>query len=207
MNPQETTKILMAIQTTYPQFKVQDKELAVRLWTEMLSDIPYETVQEALRAFIATDTKGFAPSIGQIRSYAFRNQSNEILEDGQAWDLVYNALCNSNYHAEEEFNKLPPDVRHAVGGASTLRSWAAMDESAITVAESNFKRSYRAKVEQRKRDVCLPEEMRPQIGTAPVAMLLDKEQRKSVERADNEKVSKMLNNLYEKWGMSDEKLR
>lgn len=203
MTREETQKLLMAMTTAYPSFKIPNdrKTATVDLWTEMLSDISYPVAAEALKAFISIDTKGFAPSIGQIRAYAFRNQSNEIMEDGEAWDLVYNALCNSNYHAEEEFNKLPADVRSAVGGASTLRSWAAMDESAITVAESNFKRSYRAKVEQRKRDVCLPEEMRPQIGTAPVAMLPDKEERKSVERADNEKVSSMIDGLFEKWGM------
>lgn len=199
MTREETQKILAAIQTAYPGYKVEDKKYAVDLWTEMLSDLTYEQVSIALRYFISTDTKGFAPSIGQLRAKANVGQQESMITDSEAWDMVYNALCNSNYHAEEEYNKLPTDVRHAVGGASTLRAWAAMDESAITVAESNFKRTYRAIYNKRQQEGMLPMNMRPQIEEAPLARIPDKETREEVESASNEFVDSLLAEYREKW--------
>ena len=201
MTREETQKVLMAIATSYPAYKIPNerKTATVDLWHEMLEDLTYEEVSKALKVFISTDTKGFAPSIGQIRA-AVRSYDQEDMTDSEAWSLVYNALCNSNYNAAEEYNKLPPDVRRSVGGVSALQAWAMMDEDAITVAESNFKRTYRAIMENRKRDAMLPQNMRPRIGTAAYAQIPDKtEIRPQGNTADPDKVHDMLENLYRKW--------
>lgn len=191
MNRQEVTKILMTMQVSFPNFRIENKEQAILVWSEMLGDVSAEDVNRALAKFIMADTKGFAPSIGQLRALIFDSPS--ALSDGEAWDLVYNALCNSNYHAQEEFNKLPEDVRRAVGGADTLRSWAAMDSEAVTVAESNFKRSYRAIVEARHKYNRLPETMRPQIETAPTAKIEEKPEAVKTIRADPEYIESLMN--------------
>ena len=56
----------MMVQAAFPNYKPPDKTVAVNTWFLMLSDYPYQQVQMALKAYIATDTSGFAPSIGQI---------------------------------------------------------------------------------------------------------------------------------------------
>lgn len=192
MTREETQKILMAVQAAYPGYKVQDKTYTLNLWTDMLGDLTYDQVGMALKRFIATDTKGFAPSIGQIRASIQTPERGESITDGEAWNLVYNALCNSNYHANEEYNKLPGDIRRAVGGADTLRAWAVMDEEAITVAESNFKRSYRAIIAIRERDAVLPPEMRIGRQDAPVAAIEETQEREEVKRIDPEELAAML---------------
>ena len=60
-----------------------------------------------------------------------------------AWGLVSKALRNGTYGAVEEFNKLPPLVKQAVGMPDNLKNWAASDYQTIeTVIQSNFLRTY-----------------------------------------------------------------
>lgn len=176
MTRDETKRIIMAIKVLYPGYKVDDamKTATIDLWAEMLSDLSYEQVSRAVRVFAATDTKGFAPSVGQIRATIAENGIEDILNEGQAWELVYQAIQNGNYGAESEYNKLPEDIRRALGGPGQIRQWASMDVDGLSVAESNFKRSYRAIIERRMKVEALPQDMRPQIGAAPIAQIEDK---------------------------------
>lgn len=176
MNREETQRIIMAIQVLYPGYRVENsmKAATVDMWMEMMSDMSYEQVSRAVRVFSSTDTKGFAPTVGQIRAIIAERNITDLLNEGQAWELVSKAIENGNYGAEEEYNKLPEDIRRALGGPGQIRQWAAMDADSISVAESNFKRTYRAIVEKRMKVEALPQDIRPQIGTAPLAQIEDK---------------------------------
>lgn len=200
MTEKETTQVLMAISTMFPQFKVGDRATTIRMWTECLADLSYEQVSTAVKAFAMTDTKGFAPSIGQIRAKVASGYESSIMNEAQAWNMVYNALCNSNYHANEEYNKLPEEIRRAVGGPDQLREWAMMDFDSITVAESNFKRTYRAIAEKRAEYLRMPQSMQPVIEAAPLAKIEDKTEVPSdPERASNE----YINGLLARWREDD----
>ena len=193
MTEKETTQILMAISTMFPHFKAGDRATTIKMWTECLGDLTYDQVSNAVKEFIMSDTKGFPPTVGQIRANVAGHRPAEIMGEGRAWELVYNALQNGYYGAEEEYNKLPEDVRRALGGAGQLRQWAVMDLDSISVAESNFKRSYRAVVEQRARMEALPANMRPQIGAAPVAQIEDKACTEDfINRASEDYVASLL---------------
>lgn len=155
MTRDETIKILMAIQAAYPNYKPQDKTVAVNVWAEMLSDIPYEQVSVAVKAYIQTDTSGFAPSVGDVRErvrdiFAKEDELNETA----AWSMVWKAICNSGYHSEEEFAKLPPVIQRAVHSPAQLREWALLeniDGKTITVLQSDFQRAFRVE-QQRERE-------------------------------------------------------
>lgn len=176
MTREEVQRVLMAIQVLYPNFKVDNasKTATIDLWMEMLSDLSYEQVSRAVRSFASTDTKGFAPGVGQIRAIIAEKNITDVIDEGRAWELVYNALQNGNYGADEEYNKLPDDIRRTLGGPGQIRQWAVADVTALTVAESNFKRAYRGVIERRLKLEALPMELRPQIGAAPVAKIEDK---------------------------------
>lgn len=154
MTRDETIKILMIIQAAYPNYKPPDKTVAVNVWSEMLSDIPYEQVSVAVKAYIQTDTSGFAPSIGNIREKVqFIFSEEDDLNENAAWAIVWRAICNSGYHAEEEYNKLPPAVQRAVGSPRQLREWGLMeniDGKSIVVLQSNFQRVFRIEKEREK---------------------------------------------------------
>ena len=147
MTRDETIKILMVIQAAYPNYKPQDKTVAVNVWAEMLSAIPYERVSAGVEAYLHRDTSGFAPSVGDVRErvrdiFAKEDELNETA----AWSLVMKAIRRSGYYSEEEFEKLPPVVRRAVASPKQLREWATLEDvdgKAMTVIQANFQRTFR----------------------------------------------------------------
>lgn len=164
MNRSETQQILMVIQAAFPTYKVPDKTIAVNLWYEIFKDQPYKAVQAAVMAYISTDSSGFAPSPGAIRTRIFAmSASEEEMTEGEAWSMVSAALRNSAYHAEEEFAKLPPLVQRAVGSASQLHVWGTDPDYCESVESSNFKRVYRTVTDREKELRKIPESVRTLI--------------------------------------------
>lgn len=139
----------MTIQAYYPNYNPPDKEITLNAWYIMLAEYPEELVLQALRACIATNTSGFAPDVGQIMSKIQTISQPQELDGMTAWGLVSKALRNGTYGAVEEFNKLPPLVRQAVGMPDNLKNWAASDYQTIeTVIQSNFLRTYETVVKR-----------------------------------------------------------
>nr|DAM84021.1 MAG TPA: replisome organizer [Bacteriophage sp.] len=109
----------------------------------MLDEYSYNQVSIALKAYVTSDTSGFAPSVGEIAAKIQLVSQPQELDGMAAWGLVSKALRNGTYGAVEEFNKLPPLVRQAVGIPDNLKNWATSDYQTIeTVIQSNFLRTY-----------------------------------------------------------------
>jgi hypothetical protein len=164
MTRDETIKLLMVIQSAYPNFKPPDKTVAVDTWYTMLKDMDYNVVQMGLRAYITSDTSGFAPSIGQLINTIYTIQNPQELNEMEAWSLVSRALRNGYYGTIEEFNKLPPLVQKAVGSPDNLRNWALTDSKSIeNVVQSNFMRTYRTVVNRENEIKKMPADVRTLI--------------------------------------------
>ena len=71
MTRDETLKIMAVLKATYPNFYKdmtrRDAEGVVALWTDMFSEDSYNAVAAAVKAFIASDSKGFPPVVGQVK--------------------------------------------------------------------------------------------------------------------------------------------
>lgn len=149
MTREETKKIVMVIMSTYPNWHPADLTFTVDAWASMLDSFTYQQISTALKAFVLTDTSGFAPSVGQLIGLLDRVGNNQELNEMEAWSLVSHALRRSTYYAESEFEKLPEIVQKAVGSPSTLRNWAQTDsQSTENVIQSNFMRTYRRELEK-----------------------------------------------------------
>lgn len=149
MTREQVGKLLMTIQAYYSNYNPPDKEITLNAWYEMFAEYPEELVLQALRACIATNTSGFAPDVGQIMSKIQTISQPQELDGMAAWGLVSKALRNGTYGAVEEFNKLPPLVRQAVGMPDNLKNWATADYQTIeTVIQSNFLRTYETVVKR-----------------------------------------------------------
>lgn len=149
MTREQVGKLLMTIQAYYPNYNPPDKEITLNAWYIMLTEYPEELVLQALRACIATNTSGFAPDVGQIMSKIQTISQPQELDGMTAWGLVSKALRNGTYGAVEEFNKLPPLVKQAVGMPDNLKNWATSDYQTIeTVIQSNFLRTYETVVKR-----------------------------------------------------------
>lgn len=150
MTAKEFGLLADAIKTYFPRDNVLPTENALRLWYAELKDIPYQIAYAALRKYVLTNK--FAPTIADIREQAAElyNQREGDISENTAWQLVWKAICNSGYHAEEEFEKLPETAKRAVGSASQLRQWglSEVNDNTISYWKSDFQRIYR--LEQQK---------------------------------------------------------
>lgn len=143
-----------AIKTYFPRDNVLPTEKAMQLWYSELKDIPYQLAHLALQKYVCTNK--FAPTIADIREQVaeLNNQNEEELNETAAWSIAWKAICNSGYHAEEEFAKLPPVIQRTVHSPAQLREWALLeniDGKTITVLQSDFQRAFRVE-QQRERE-------------------------------------------------------
>ena len=164
MTREETVKIIRIMVDSYPNYKPNDISETVDVWQMMLSDYDYNLVAMALKAYILSDTSGFAPNIGQLVAKIHLLTKPQELSEMEAWSLVSKAIRNSGYNSVEEFVNLPLLVQKAVGTPDNLRNWAVSDYQTIeSVIQSNFLRSYRVVVKRESEINCMPNEIKALI--------------------------------------------
>lgn len=164
MTKTEVRQLLAMTQAVYPNYNPPSREAAVNAWLMCLSEYDNNVVTAAFKAYMTTDTSGFAPSIGQLLDKLHLIQDPQELNEMEAWSLVSKALRNGYYGAVEEFNNLPPLVQKAVGSPDNLRNWSQTDVKAIeTVIQSNFMRSYAAIVKREYEIKKMPADVRTLI--------------------------------------------
>lgn len=156
MERDEFKILVKAMKAVYSDPKFIADSYAFDIWYSLLKDIPYEVCNVAVQKYMTTKT--YMPTIADIRQLATEIVTPERMSEGAAWDLVTKAMRNASYHAEEEFEKLPPACQKAIGSPATLREWALMDLSQVnTVIQSNFMRSYKVEDKRIQESNALPE--------------------------------------------------
>lgn len=178
MNYDETLAIMSVLKAAYPAYyrdmKRSEAEGIVGLWTAMFAEEPAELVAAAVKAHIASDTKGFPPHIGAIKNAILRIQQPEEMSDAEAWSLVSKAIKNGIWGAKEEFAALPHLVQKIVGSPQQLSDWARMDSDSVhSVVASNFQRAFRAKQKADKEYAALPNDVKTMIAGAAERMALE----------------------------------
>lgn len=159
---------------TYPNFKADNLTDLVDAWEFFLQDYTYEAIALALKTFVNTSGKGFAPSIDQLISLTKKTVEVNQLSELQAWSLVRKAINNASYHSEEEYAKLPELVQRTIGNPAQLREWALTDlQSVETVVASNFQRTYRAMCVREREMATMPKEVLQALGYNASPMMLE----------------------------------
>jgi len=163
MTRAETEQILAIIAESYPQFlKGRNPETTAHLWQMIFADDDYAAVESSVAAFIATDTKGFAPMPGNLKALMHPVRDGE--DENSAWALVLAAIRRSGWNAGEEFDKLPPDIQRIIGGPETLRDYSQMDSETVnSVIASNFRKTYRERMKNQREAGMLPAAMRARL--------------------------------------------
>lgn len=150
---------------SYPNYKPNNISETVDVWNMMLSEYDYNLVAMALKAYILSDTSGFAPSIGQLVAKIKTITQPQELSEMEAWALVSNALRNSCYNSVEEYAKLPPLVQKAVGLPGQLRTWAIDENYNEQVVSSNFMRCYRTELAMHEELSKIPADVKALINS------------------------------------------
>ncbi len=189
MTRQETGIIMDILTTAYPRFysgpDAPDPQRTVNLWAEMFAGDDVALVAAAVKSYIVSDIKGYPPHIGAIKNAMLRLSQAGELNAAEAWSLVRRAASRSAYGAQEEFDRLPEQVRRMVGSPSQLYEWSQMDTEVVgSVVASNFQRSWRARQVSRRQDALLPPDVKavleglgrpwaagPAVGRRPMTVL------------------------------------
>lgn len=171
-------QLMAVIKEFYPTFHkdktIEQAKTSARLWYEMFKEDDGNQVLAAVKAFIATDIKGFPPSVGQIKQRLVQVHAPDMLDESQAWALVAKAIKRSAYHAQAEYDKLPPIIQKVIGSASMLHAWALTSGDELqTVVASNFQRAYRARAAEAKEILALPPDIRQILERKLVRTLPD----------------------------------
>ena len=156
MTIQDTAAVFQVLQGAYPTWKPNRDTLVA--WSALFVDEPAEMVVAGVKAFIASDTKGFAPTIGQIKSII--HTPPDQLSESEAWALVYKAIQNGIYGCFVEFEKLPPIIQKVVGDPMQINAWAQLPDGVSTVVASNFMRNYRTEMERQRMDAAIPDDVK-----------------------------------------------
>lgn len=165
MDRRETAQVLSVLRAAYPNFYKgmgrQELEGIVDLWATMFAEDDPKLVAGAVKAFIATDARGFPPVIGVIKDRLRQITTPEMMTEQEAWGMVFKAIRDSGYRAKEEFEALPPLLRSLVGSPRQLQDWGMMDEDTVqSVVASNFMRSYRARAKHQADFEALPADVK-----------------------------------------------
>lgn len=169
MTIDETKMLLMTIESLYPSWKPVEIQFTIKAWHQLIADYDFKTMQAALYAYVSTDTKGFAPSPGQLKSQIPVPNDMTALE---AWSMVYGRIGSSIYHAKENFESLPDTIKRAVGSADVLRQWAMTDSSQLTVIQANFIKTYNNEKQKQSELMKIPASVRNVLSTAANKLLL-----------------------------------
>jgi len=146
MTKEEFGKLVKGLKSVYADPKFIADQYAFDMWHALLSDCEYKVVAEATKKYMMTNK--FPPTPADIREATYKETATDEINPNQAWTMVYKAICNSNYNAKSEFEKLPPLVQQAVGSYEQLKSWASSPDFNEGVEQSHFVRVYNTVVKR-----------------------------------------------------------
>ena len=166
MTKQETAKIMAVFHVTYPRYYIgqseEEKRQALNIWAMMLEEYPYDIVQSAVKAVIATCK--YAPSPADVIEKINDIRNADSMLPLEAWSYVRKAISNSTYRAKEEWEQLPEELKKLVT-PDLLHSWAETPAGEVeTVIQSNFLRSFRNAQAKKKEYACFPKKVQKYIA-------------------------------------------
>lgn len=175
MTLQETQRIVTTIAAMFPTFKVEDKSTTLEAWNWALQDYSYNDVSQALNLYIKTSSNNFAPAVSQLIGLIRKEDDFKYPSEDEAWSMVRRACEKLDWNdPAKEYNKLPDIIQRTIVIPGNLKEWAMLDmDDFETVISSNFKRSYRAAIEQSKELNKMPADVRERVESARKKMLIE----------------------------------
>lgn len=161
MNSNEAKQILAVLTVAYPTLADDKATPRVKLWSTMFADEPYNLVLTAVQQYLATDTKGFAPTIGKIKEICndLVNQSGDW-SDG--WGQVKRAIAKYGTWdlsgALSSFDDITAEVVKRLGWDDICAS------ENIEATRAQFRQAYELVSLRNKVNNSLPSQIKNQIG-------------------------------------------
>ena len=115
----------------------EETENMVNLYQTLFKSYTYEEVSKAVIDII--NTSEYMPTIATIKNKIYELNHPKEESNAELWDKLLNAIGNSSYHSEEEFEKLPLLVKEYIRSPRQLQEMATMPSDEIhTVVKGQF---------------------------------------------------------------------
>ena len=168
MTKAEFKMIVAAITTYYDNAKFTAEKC--ELWSEQLSDIPYDVMQVALKKWVSLNK--WSPTIADLREYC--SGACAIPDWSQGWEEVMQAVRTyGTYRANEAVESLSEVTRETVkriGFVNICQSEYIISERA------QFEKIYNTIAERKKENLRLAPNVRNLIETMSMKMISENAQ-------------------------------
>lgn len=181
MEKEQVQAILSALKANYPNhflnWTAKQSKDYLALWYDAFKDDPYELVASAVKSIMYTDTRDFAPNIGQVRAKMIELSNVNSIDAQEAWTLLKGAMRHSTEDAIRGYRSLPEEVQDFLGseerGVAQLKEWAVMDlETLNTVVHSNFVKNWNVRAKHNREVKALPSSVQREIALLTEGKLL-----------------------------------
>lgn len=146
MNKQEILKVVAPLQLA---FKGNLDDARMRLYVEMLSDIPPQILEAAVKKLIMTNK--FLPSIAEIRETAYGIKGTvsgtAAPDESEAWGEVVKAVRSVGYYSKPKFS------HEAITAAVNNIGWQDIcmtTYDGMNTLRAQFRRAYQLAAERQK---------------------------------------------------------
>lgn len=162
MNAEETAKVLAVLTVAYPNLADDKARERVNLWHAMFADEPYSLVYSAVQQFIATDTKGYAPAIGQIKEICAKTVNPAIGDWTEGWGQVNKAIGKygswDKAGAMSSFDDTTAEAVRRLG-------WEEICSSQnIETTRAQFRQTYELISKRESEQIAIPAKIKAQLG-------------------------------------------
>ena len=172
MTPEQTKQILTILQINYPQsfrgWSAEQKKAYLAMWSEAFKDTPADIVTAAVKSIVYTDTREFAPNIGQVNG-KIRELTSVELSGADAWKAIETAVHSGSPAAE--WKKLPESIRR-VTSPRELDDWAFHTEPSVfrTVVKGQCLKAYSVQADREREMQMLPQSVKKLIQLKPMEL-------------------------------------
>lgn len=164
MNREETRLILNTLKVNYPgsfrQMTRDEMQAMLNLWSKQFERLPYQAVEQAVGSIISTDTREFAPNVGQIKSRIMDSIALDVEQKAiHAWEklrMFIRSTSSWNTKAEEMpmYEKLDVITRR-IYSYREAKSLALFSSDTLEYRRSEFIRLYRKLAEKRNEELLM----------------------------------------------------
>lgn len=192
MTKQEFAQIQMGICVAYPKAKILETDQAMDFWYDMIGDLDYQVVNNAVLEHISTSP--FPPSIAEIRQKCSQRLNPIVSDWGAAWEEAQKAIQRYGSYREEEAMASLSGLTAVAVRRMGFRN-LCMSENPVA-DRAHFQRMYEGMVKEEQNRVQLPQFVREkkqrmiESNLPPV---------KAIEQNDTKEISKQI----ESDGMSE----
>lgn len=152
MDRQQFAMLAIGIKSAYPASRILEDKASLDFWYMMLSDIPYDTAENAIMEHICTNI--YPPNIAEIRKLCMERMRPHVLSFDEAWGVVQNAISRYGwYHPQQAFATMDELTLSVVKNLG----WTRLCQSEnITADRANFREAYEAKAAEQQKKSQLP---------------------------------------------------